>query len=201
MVLAAGPVAVTALAAAFTAAAQRLRDERFAGFLPLRCPFFYVRCATYSAWGVLIAWLCDSIPTLMKFGGFTDVSRYIVALFLGLAIPALLKVSLGTLRVANTEVPLGLSAIATPFDEALCDAINACMDQRISKFLDEHAEKFWDLERVQAMIRANIPDRLDRTRREKFWKKLEMATSARHALELYLRFVHKADFQSVFRLG
>lgn len=193
-----GPMALTAFVAALAIAAQGIRDERHAGFLPIKCPLFYVRCALYAAAGAALLWLGEGVGAFSALGRFSDPSRYVTAFIIGVTLPAILKLSLGTFRIANTDVHLSLSPIVTPIDEALTDGIAAHVDERIVGFIDRYTIRYPDVVAVKATIRANMPDDIDRARRDKFLKKLDRATTSHDALQLYIRLVRKMAFQSVF---
>lgn len=194
----AGPMALTAFVAAIAIASRGIRDERHAGFLPIKCPLFYIRSVIYAAAGATLLWVGEGVGAFSALGRFSDPSRYITAFILGVTLPAILKLSLGTYRISNTDVQLSLAPIVTPIDEALLDAIAAHIDGEILEFVERYAAHYPDLTIVKSMIRENMPDGIDRSRRGKFMEKLDRATAVPTTLQLYVRLVGKTRFQSVF---
>ena len=166
--------------------------------------FFAIR-GLWSFWGygliygLIAGFVAFLYPTLAEGGeikveGFGLGNAWVRAAALGLSAKALMHVRLFTVNAT----PIGIETVALLFEPMLTRRIIVGEFNGVLGVVEPRAQKYTNLGDVKDRITGHVPSGLPDDEKVSFKRDLDATTTVRHAFELFLRFVGKGNFDSVF---
>jgi hypothetical protein len=170
--------------------------------------FFAIR-GLWSFWGygviygLIAGFVAYLYPTLAEGGqvkveGFGLGNAWVRAAVLGISAKALMHVRLFTANVGPAAIPIGIETVALLFEPMLTRRIIVGEFYGVLGVVGPRAQTYPNLGNVKDLITGHIPSGLPDEEKVSFGRDLDAITTVPKAFELFLRFVGKESFDSVF---
>jgi hypothetical protein len=161
----------------------------------------YLYAAFYGVMAALVFWLLPSLLEQIQLQGIGIGNPWVQALVLGLSIKALLHIRLYTVTLgAGRSFPLGIETLVNPLDRWLTREIDLFLFSARKAYLRPYIAKYPDLAVVKAKAAKEIPDGFAADEKVALTKDVGDAADVEVAMRIYLRYVGRRVFESVFPL-
>lgn len=134
----------------------------------------------------------------IKVEGLGLSNPWIQAIAVGLSIKAFLHLRLFSVGIGSQSFPIGVETIVQVFEPWLLRTIELHHFSMSREFLTSRANRYHDLNDVRARITANLPPTFPDQERAAFLADVGRTTTVTEAMELYLAFLGKRNFDRVF---
>lgn len=167
-----------------------------------RSPAFYAYAVIY---GVIAFGVTLGLGGLVKSGavkleGLGLSSPWIQALAVGVTFKAFLHVRFFSVGVGSEGFPVGIETLVQLFEPWLLRTIDLDHFRALRDYIAPRAQKFPNLTAVRSKIAQNLPPSMSAQSAEgkAFLADVQQAISVDEAMRLYMRFVGRKLFDSVF---
>lgn len=148
--------------------------------------------------GVMLGLQILLVAGVVKLEGLGLSNPWVQSIAIGISIKAFLHIRLYSVGVGAQSFPIGIETIVQIFEPWLLRTIELDHYSAGREFVGPRVNKFSDLNVVKASITANIPGTFSNEERAGFLAGVGKATTVTEAMELYLGFLGKRNFDRVF---
>ncbi len=135
---------------------------------------------------------------VVKLEGLGLSSPWVQSIAIGVSIKAFLHIRLYSVSAGAQSFPIGIETMVQIFEPWLLRTIELEHYSAGREFIGPRVNKFSDLTAVKTSITANIPSTFSNEERAGFLAGVGKATTVTEAMELYLGFLGKRNFDRVF---
>ena len=162
----------------------------------------YVYALIYGviAFGIVLGLRALVTAGTVKLEGLGLSSPWVQAIAVGLTTKAFLHINLFNVTVGSQTMPVGLETLVQLFEPTLLRAILLDEFNAVRSYVQPYVNQYSDLTVDKSEIKKNIPSTLPTQERAAFESDLDKTSTVTEAMELFLRFLGRANFNRVFPL-
>lgn len=170
------------------------------GFLLRNCLKLYIYSFIYGliSLGLMLAWKSLIANEVVQVKGIVIENVWAQAVFIGVSTKALLNINLFTVGHGESKMPIGIKTILQLFEPWFLREIDLFHFSSLQGYLKPFSDSFSEIEPVKKKIKDNIPPKFPGQEKNAFIKDLDDAQNTNSALDLYLNFAGRNNFERVF---
>ncbi len=198
-----GPAILAFVIAAFISVLELITAKYPRTYFLLRKNLkLYVYALIYGviAFGIMLGLRALVTAGTIKLEGLGLSSPWVQAIAVGVTTKAFLHINLFNVTVGAQTMPVGLETLVQLFEPTLLRMILLDEFNAVRSYVKPYADKHSLLTDDRAKIKENIPSTLPTQERAAFESDLDKTSTVTEAMELFLRFLGRANFNRVFPL-